>query len=60
MNHYLYWPEGLLIACSVMTIAWLLQWKYDHPAIVDVVWSYLTPALAVGWIFLEQETLWTR
>ena len=60
MNHYLYWPEGLLIACSVMTIAWLWQWKHDHPAIVDVVWSYLTPALAVGWIFLEPETLWTR
>ena len=60
MNHYLYWPEGLLIACSVMTIAWLWQWKHDHPAIVDVVWSYLTPALAVGWIFLEPEALWTR
>ena len=60
MNHYLYWPEGLLIACSMMTIAWLWQWKHDHPAIVDVVWSYLTPALAVGWIFLEPETLWTR
>ena len=43
-----------------MTIAWLWQWKHDHPAIVDVVWSYLTPALAVGWIFLEPETLWTR
>ncbi len=43
-----------------MTIAWLWQWKHDHPAIVDVVWSYLTPALAVGWIFLEQDTLWTR
>ena len=43
-----------------MTTAWLWQWKHDHPAVVDVVWSYLTPALAVGWIFLEPETLWTR
>ena len=43
-----------------MTVAWLWQWKYDHPAIVDIVWSYLTPTLAVGWILSDPEALWNR
>ena len=43
-----------------MFAAWIWQWKNDHPAIVDIVWSYLTAGLAVGWILLEVEASWTR
>ena len=43
-----------------MFAAWIWQWKNDHPAIVDVVWSYLTTGFAVGWILLEVEVIWAR
>jgi len=60
LNYYHFWVEGLIASCLVMFAAWIWQWKNDHPAIVDVVWSYLTAGLAVGWILLEVEASWTR
>ena len=43
-----------------MFAAWIWQWKNESPAIVDIVWSFLTAGLAVGWVLLEVEAIWTR